>query len=122
LLTKTTVKTDIELNSDSDTELAPGDILKTARKKAGLSLREAEAATGISHSHLSQMETGRKRLTSLSFLSKLCKAYRMNPREILKTNGISCSPTLGETIRGLVLEYILKLVDTGLGLGAGTRS
>lgn len=52
-----------------------GSGLKAARELAGLSLREVEAATGISNAYLSQLEGDKIRRPSVFFLAKLARLY-----------------------------------------------
>lgn len=49
--------------------------LKAARELAGLSLREVEAATGISNAYVCQLEANKIRNPSVFFLLKLAKLY-----------------------------------------------
>jgi transcriptional regulator with XRE-family HTH domain len=56
--------------------------LAEARKKAGLSLRAVEKATGISNAYLSQLEHGKIRVPAPQNLHKLAELYRV-PYELL---------------------------------------
>ncbi len=49
--------------------------LKAARELAGLSLREVEAATGISNAYVCQLESDKVRRPSIFFLTKLATLY-----------------------------------------------
>lgn len=52
-----------------------GSGLKASRELAGLSLREVEAATGISNAYVSQLESDKVRRPSVFFLTKLARLY-----------------------------------------------
>jgi transcriptional regulator with XRE-family HTH domain len=52
-----------------------GSFLAATRKAKGLSLREVEAATGISNAYISQLETGKIREPSPATLHKLGELY-----------------------------------------------
>ncbi len=61
-----------------------GEMLLTERSKRGLSLRAASAIIGISHTYLSELEsghdprTGQKPLPSSDVIYKICKAYEID--------------------------------------------
>jgi len=50
-------------------------MLKNARNKMGLSLREVESRTGVSNAYVSQLEGGRIKQPSPQILHKLCDLY-----------------------------------------------
>lgn len=52
-----------------------GSLLRSARTRLGLSLREVERRTGISNGYLSLLETGNARKPSPEFLAKLAEVY-----------------------------------------------
>ena len=52
-----------------------GSLLKSARARMDLSLREVERRTGISNGYLSLLETGAARKPSPGFLAKLAELY-----------------------------------------------
>ena len=54
-----------------------GGYLKCGREKMGMSLRKAEAATGISHVYLWQVEKGEHEL-SFARACKLCDVYGLS--------------------------------------------
>lgn len=56
--------------------------LRSIRRARGHTLREVEAATGISNAYLSQLETGTIKQPSPNFLYKLADFYRI-PYELL---------------------------------------
>ena len=65
------------------TEPTFGSGLKVARELAGLSLREVEAATGISNAYVSQLESNKVRRPSVFFLTKLATLYGINRDQLL---------------------------------------
>ena len=72
--------------SSASTPLAT--LLATARSRKGLSLRQVEAATGISNAYLSQLEGGRRvREPSPVLLHKLGELYGLAYAELLSAAG-----------------------------------
>jgi transcriptional regulator with XRE-family HTH domain len=61
--------------------------LAGARKQAGLSLRAAEATTGISNAYLSQLENGKIQEPSPVLLGKLAQLYHADYLMILDLAG-----------------------------------
>jgi transcriptional regulator with XRE-family HTH domain len=61
--------------------------LRTARELKNLSLREVEAATGISNAYLSQLENGKVRKPSPHFLHKLATLYGVGYEMFLEAAG-----------------------------------
>jgi transcriptional regulator with XRE-family HTH domain len=59
----------------------PG-VLRSAREKAGLTLRGAEKAVGVSNAYLSQLENGKADNPSAALLQKLAAAYAV-PADVL---------------------------------------
>lgn len=49
------------------------DYVKQKRKEKNLSLRELSKISGISHSYLSQLETGKRNIPTIYILKKLSK-------------------------------------------------
>jgi transcriptional regulator with XRE-family HTH domain len=64
-----------------------GQELQTARKFKQLSLREVEAATGISNPYLSQLENDKIQKPSPQFLGKLAKLYDVDFQLIMEQAG-----------------------------------
>lgn len=64
-----------------------GEMLLKERTKRGLSLRAASAIIGISHTYLSELESGhdprsgQKPLPSSDVMYKICKAYEIDASE-----------------------------------------
>ncbi len=64
-----------------------GIVLHEARLRAGLTLREVEAAAGISNAYISQMESGYICEPSPFVLKKLSKVYRFSYRKLFDAVG-----------------------------------
>lgn len=64
-----------------------GEQLKAVRMIKGLSLREVEAATGISNAYLSQLECGKIQQPSVFFLKKLATVYDVPIETLFQTAG-----------------------------------
>lgn len=64
-----------------------GPTLKAIRAGKNLSLREVEAATGISNAYICQLESGKVKKPSLFFVYKLAKVYGWTVDEILDASG-----------------------------------
>ncbi len=58
--------------------------MERARLKAGFTtLRQAEAASGVSNPYISQIETGKIKAPSVHLLLKLSKAYNVKMKTVL---------------------------------------
>jgi transcriptional regulator with XRE-family HTH domain len=75
------------LSSMGSTSDRLGPFLAAARKARGLSLREVEAATGISNAYISQLETGKIREPSPANLHKLGELYAVSYTMLLELAG-----------------------------------
>lgn len=64
-----------------------GDGLRTARELRNLSLREVEAATGISNAYLSQLEHNKIKKPSPHFLHKLAALYGIGYEFLMEQAG-----------------------------------
>jgi transcriptional regulator with XRE-family HTH domain len=64
-----------------------GQELLIARKLKNLSLREVEAATGISNPYLSQLENDKIQKPSPQFLGKLAALYELNFQIVMEAAG-----------------------------------
>jgi transcriptional regulator with XRE-family HTH domain len=64
-----------------------GQELQAARKLKKLSLREVEAATGISNPYLSQLENDKIQKPSPQFLGKLASLYDLNFQIVMEAAG-----------------------------------
>lgn len=70
-----------------------GSYLKQIRKKQNLTLRDVQAATGISNAYLSQLENGKSTHPSPKILHKLAKVYKLSYEFLMKLVGY---PVIGE--------------------------
>lgn len=61
------------------------DIIKFKRHRLGFTLRDLEAATGVSNPLISQIETGKVKNPSFNVVRKLAKALRISPLAIFST-------------------------------------
>jgi transcriptional regulator with XRE-family HTH domain len=66
---------------------ALGRLLAEARRRKNLSLRAAEAATGISNAYLSQLESGKIQEPSPKILFKLAEHYGLRYEHMLELAG-----------------------------------
>jgi transcriptional regulator with XRE-family HTH domain len=109
-----------------------GLLLKELREQAGLSLRQLEAATGISNGYLSQMESSKVGAPSPRILEKLAKALSYPYMELMKIAGhlspdVPMEPVLrlrearpiledlSESERAQVFEFIEQLKKKRIG-------
>lgn len=65
-----------------------GFILKEARKRNGLTLRQVEETSGISNAYLSQLENDKIKSPSANILYKLSSLYRVSLKALLGNAGI----------------------------------
>lgn len=100
---------------------ALGDMLRSARNAAGLTLREVEAKGAISNAYLSQLEGAKIKQPSPAILHKLCSLYDCSYSAALEMAGYPVpqmtqqseegrfTARLGRTTRGeqnALLEYL----------------
>jgi transcriptional regulator with XRE-family HTH domain len=92
-------------DTDSDAPNSFGDGLKTARELHNLSLREVEAATGISNAYLSQLENNKIKKPSPHFLHKLAALYGIGYELLMEQVGYVQRNKSGgaKTLAGAVL-------------------
>jgi transcriptional regulator with XRE-family HTH domain len=64
-----------------------GEYMKSLRKSAGLTLAELGEKLGLSHSYLSQIETGKKSIPSPDILKKLAELLGKNYVELMDAAG-----------------------------------
>ncbi|MBI5915154.1 MAG: helix-turn-helix transcriptional regulator [Bacteroidetes bacterium] len=64
-----------------------GAYIKSLRQEKGLTLREAEATTGISNAYLSQLESGKIKQPSPSNLFKLAELYGIPYESLMEKVG-----------------------------------
>lgn len=108
-----------------------GHILKSARTRLGKTLREVEAATGISNGYLSQLESDRIKQPSPRHLFELAGALSLEYGELMRSAGyVTPASSIGrrspaaelpgleqltEDERAKVLAYIQDLRDAREG-------
>jgi HTH-type transcriptional regulator, competence development regulator len=74
-----------------------GDVLRAARQRHGLSLRDVERRTGIRNAHLSQLETGGIARPEMALLWDLAAVYELDFSTLLRLAGHTRGPdTAGE--------------------------
>jgi transcriptional regulator with XRE-family HTH domain len=74
-----------------------GAVLRAARQRHGLSLRDVERRTGIRNAHLSQLETGGIVRPEMALLWDLAAVYELDFSTLLRLAGHSGGPeTAGE--------------------------
>lgn len=88
-----------------------GDGLRTARELRNLSLREVEAATGISNAYLSQLEHNKIKKPSPHFLHKLAALYEISYEFLMEQAGYvqRKNPDGAKTLAGAALFSQEKL-------------
>jgi HTH-type transcriptional regulator, competence development regulator len=74
-----------------------GEFLQAARKRAGLSLRAAEEAAGVSNAYLSQLEQGKIKQPSPTILHKLSEIYQVAYEDLLTLIGYPVPGELGSS-------------------------
>jgi transcriptional regulator with XRE-family HTH domain len=73
-----------------------GETLADARQKAGMSLRQVEAVTGIHNAHLSQIEKGGITKPDMAMLWELASLYGIDYSRLLRLAGYtSGAPSSG---------------------------
>jgi len=75
-----------------------GNKIREFREERGLTLNELSKKAGLSISYLSEIERGSKK-PSLKTIDKIAKALNVNKAQILETDQLETSLTLGEKIR-----------------------
>jgi transcriptional regulator with XRE-family HTH domain len=65
-----------------------GEMLKEAREKNSLTLRQVDSSTGVSSAYLSQLENGHVANPSASILYKLATLYRVQLNDFLRAAGV----------------------------------
>jgi len=60
-----------------------GDLMRLHRQNSHFTLREVEAATGISNAYISQLETGKVKSPGIDMVIKLCDIYGINVSDIV---------------------------------------
>lgn len=69
------------------TERRLPDVLREARRRSGMSLRDVERATGIRNAHLSQIETGKIVRPEVALLWDLASLYALDFEALMRLAG-----------------------------------
>jgi transcriptional regulator with XRE-family HTH domain len=67
--------------------MALPEVLREARRRSGMSLRDVERATGIRNGHLSQIETGNIARPEVALLWDLASLYGLDFEELVRLAG-----------------------------------
>ncbi len=84
--------------------------LKICRKKSGLTLDEAAALLGISHSVLSMYESG-KLSAPVTVIIKMLRLYKTNTKSLLGVNAPKANLTEGEKLYNEITRNILSRIE-----------
>ncbi len=91
-----------------------GTYIKSLRQEKGLTLREVEAATGISNAYLSQLESGKIKQPSPSNLFKLAGLYEISYEGLMEKVGYPATKPNADIQRkepAVVLNRLGKLTE-----------
>lgn len=91
----------------------PGNELKMARTKLGLSLAEVAHKTGLTNSIISRIENGRVQEPSPSAIKSLCQTYKISVSRIFRSYGWLPSE---EDLGVCVFEHVDELCSEDLHL------
>lgn len=72
-----------------------GSVLRAARERRGMTLRDVERRTGISNAHVSQLETGTIARPELALLWELAELYELDFGRLLRLAGRGGEPDTG---------------------------
>ncbi len=94
----------------ADEQQTLGGVLRAARQRHGLSLRDVERRTGIRNAHLSQVETGTIAKPELALVWDLAELYELDFGELLRLVGLAgAADASGE--RGRRIAVALRALD-----------
>lgn len=65
-----------------------GDTIRRHRERAGLSVRQLSAKTGLNHSYLSRLENGTREHPAPEVLQSIARAFDLEPAKLLRFIGI----------------------------------
>lgn len=82
-----------------------GEVLHGARVAAGLSIRQASAASGVAIGTISMLERDKVHAASLRPLMHLSQAYGIAPLDIIEAAGYAPGPKLPPSLDYLRLHY-----------------
>lgn len=89
-----------------------GEFLKWAREEKGVSLKDAEKATGIPNAYLSQLETGaRKKLPPPDRLRIIADYYNVSMQQLLEKAGYYEKDDVPETYEQQIERLFLHAIN-----------
>jgi SOS regulatory protein LexA len=88
------------------------EFLKTKREERGLSVRGLAELAGISHTHLSQIETNKRGIPKPEILKKLVEPLGVDYKILMEKAGYINHETKQETIELVEMEAFEELVST----------
>lgn len=65
-----------------------GQLIRTARKAAGLTMRQLGARTSLSESYISRLESGKRDTLSADTAVQLAQALGLDPQEVKRVGGV----------------------------------
>jgi transcriptional regulator with XRE-family HTH domain len=98
-----------------------GDLLLNARKRLGLSLRDAEEASGVSNAYISMIESGKRADPHPNILKKLAIAYGLDIDEVMKKAGY-LEPEPGGRSEEDEVELLYREANADPAFSFGRRS
>lgn len=87
------------------------EILRTLRKRSGLTLREVESATSISNAYLSQLESGKIRKPSAHSLYLLAKLYSVDVETLLIESGLVVETDIVPAVLNPSIEERITMLE-----------
>ena len=89
-----------------------GEFLKWIREQKGVSLKDAEKATGIPNAYLSQLETGaRRKLPPPDRLRIIANYYNVNMHQLLEKAGYYEGNEVPETYEQQIEKFFLHIIN-----------
>jgi SOS regulatory protein LexA len=96
-------------NSNDNVEFR--EYLKSIREEKGFSVRRLAEISGISHTYLSQVETGKRGVPSPDILRKLYKPLDIEYNELMKRAGHITTDLSPETKKLMQMNELSELID-----------
>jgi SOS regulatory protein LexA len=96
-------------NSNDNVEFR--EYLKSMREEKGFSVRRLAEISGISHTYLSQVETGKRGVPSPDILRKLYKPLDIEYNELMKRAGHITTDLSPETKKLMQMNELSELID-----------
>lgn len=91
-----------------------GSFLRAIREEKGITLREAEAKSGISNSYLNQIETGKVSKPSPAIISKLSELYQVSFELLLEKSGHILPEIASETSAMTDYNASILIIDDNI--------